>query len=66
MEVNQVYHNDWKEILPKIQDHTFDLSIIDPPYNVGIAEWDKIEEYENFSEEWIKEVVRTTKPNKAI
>jgi DNA modification methylase len=66
MEINKVYQGDWKVVLAGIPEHTFDLSIIDPPYNVGIDEWDKIEEYKSFSEEWIKEVVRITKPNKAI
>ncbi len=52
--------------LNKIEKHTFDLVIADPPYNMGIDEWDKIKDYKDFCKKWLNEVIRVTKPNKAI
>lgn len=37
------------EFMSLIKDKTFKLSVADIPYNIGIAEWDSIEKYE----EWV-------------
>jgi len=66
METNKINKISVLDGLKEIEEHTFDLVIADPPYNVGIDEWDKIDNYRKFCKEWMNEVVRTTKPNKAI
>jgi len=54
------------EEMKKMEENKFDGVVIDPPYNVGIADWDIIENYEKFCIDFINEAVRITKPNKAI
>jgi len=66
MKVNQIYNMDVLDGLNKIEEHIFDVVIVDPPYNIGIDEWDKIKDYKEFCRKWITEVVRVIKPNKAI
>jgi len=66
MELNNIHKIDVCEGLKKFKEHSFDLVVADPPYNVGIDEWDKISDYKLFCKGWIEEVIRTTKPNKAI
>ena len=66
MEINKIHQMDVLDGLNKIKDHTIDMGIVDPPYNVGIDEWDKIKDYKEFCRKWLNEVVRVIKPNKAI
>jgi len=56
MILNKIYLCDVFEFLPKLDDNSIDLAIIDPPYNLGIANWDifKTEKaYEQFMEKWL-------------
>jgi site-specific DNA-methyltransferase (adenine-specific) len=41
-------HGDCLEILPLFEPKSFDLVLTDPPYNVGIDSWDRIDNYINF------------------
>ena len=66
MEINKIHRIDDMDGLSKFEEHTFDMVIADPPYNVGIDEWDKIKDYKEFCRKWLNEVIRITKPNKAI
>ena len=66
LELDKIYNMDCLDGMKQIDDNSIDCIIADPPYNVGIDEWDKIEDYENFSIEWLSETVRVLKPNKAL
>jgi len=66
LEINKIHNMDCLEGMKQFKEHSFDVVISDPPYNVGIDEWDKIEDYRLFCKEWMEEVIRITKPNKAI
>lgn len=66
MEKNKIIQKDVMEVLKNTPEHTFDCIISDPPYNISIDEWDKIDNYKEFTKDWISEVIRVTKPNKAI
>lgn len=60
------------EILPVIPSGSVDLILTDPPYNVGVKtlkngkatvnEWDKIENYIEWSIKWLNECARILKP----
>lgn len=56
-------NGDCLELLKEIPDESVDLVLTDPPYNIGKAEWDKIQDYINWSMEWITECQRCLKPN---
>lgn len=45
LEMNRVYNMDCMEGMAQIPDKFFELAIVDPPYNIGIAEWDNIPDY---------------------
>ena len=60
------------EILPVIPSGSVDLILTDPPYNIGVHtvkdgkstvnEWDKIENYIEWSIKWLNECARILKP----
>ena len=52
-----IYNEDCLEGMKKLEDKTFDLAILDPPYNVGADKWDNIENYF----EWMKEIIKETR-----
>ena len=41
-----IYCADCRDILPLIPDKSIDLVLTDPPYGIGIAEWDTIDYYD--------------------
>lgn len=49
-----------------IPDGSVDLVFVDPPYNIGKAEWDKIDNYMEWCAEWIGECERVLKANGAF
>lgn len=59
----ELLNGDCLELLKDIPDDSIDLVLTDPPYNIGKAEWDKIDKYIDFSMGWIKECHRVLKPN---
>jgi len=75
-------HGDCKKILKKIDEKSIDLIFADPPYNVSgknhlttksgrpvqnyKGEWDVVEDYEKFANEWITECVRVLKDDGTI
>ena len=64
--MNNIIHGDCLEELRKINDETFDMSFADPPFNLGkdYANYDddeEIEDYLEWSREWIAQMIRTTK-----
>lgn len=52
--------------MKQIPDGIIDLVFVDPPYNIGKADWDKIDNYLEWCAEWIAECSRVLKPNGAF
>ena len=62
----QLYHGDCLELMKNIPDKSINLVIIDPPYNIAKADWDKwktAEEYINFMGKVFIECQRVLKEN---
>src|SRR3990167_5772455 len=69
MEINKWYQGDCMDLLKVIPDSQVDLVIADPPYNIGIDEWDNLgntEDYLNWFEKVIDEIIRVTKRTSSI
>jgi site-specific DNA-methyltransferase (adenine-specific) len=49
--------------MKSIPDKSIDAVITDPPYNIGKADWDKIDDYINWCGSWILECQRVLKDN---
>lgn len=65
----KLYEGDCLKVMPTLQDDSFDLIILDPPYNINKAEWDKIgthEEYLKFIEDVLVECQRVLKDNGSL
>ena len=45
LEINKIYNEDCLEGMKRIPDKSIDLIVTDPPYNIGKAKWDKIDNY---------------------
>lgn len=54
---------DCLEIMKSMPDKSIDAVITDPPYNIGKAEWDKIDNYIEWCGKWILECQRVLKDN---
>ena len=63
IETNKVYCMDAFELLKQLPDKSVDLVLIDPPYNIGKDEWDKIENYTEWFGSVLKEIERVLKEN---
>lgn len=64
--INNIVCCDCLEGMKQIKDNSIDLVVIDPPYNVGIADWDIIDNYKIYLKSFIDELIRVLKPNKAL
>ena len=58
--MNKLIHGTWQEELPKLEDNSVDLIIIDPPYLITKEKWDKEEQV---TEILSKNLFRILKPN---
>lgn len=54
----KLMQGDCLELLKTVPDKSIDLVLVDPPYNIGKAAWDKIDNYISWSMKWIKECER--------
>ena len=54
-----LWQGDCLKVLPKLPDESVDLVLTDPPYNIGKAEWDKVDI--TFFQKWLTECKRVTK-----
>ena len=63
MELNKIYNEDCLEGMKLIDENSIDLIVIDPPYNIGKAEWDKIDNYIEWMGKVFLECQRTLKDN---
>ena len=69
METNRVYHSDALEFIPKLDDNSIDLAIIDPPYNLNKGDWDKFENdemYFDFTFKWLDMVIPKLKSSASL
>lgn len=66
MEMNKIINGDSLKIMPMIPDKTFDLLILDWPYNIKKAEWDKIPNYLEWCGTVLKEHERMLKDNGSL
>jgi len=55
---NTIVVGDCLDIMKQMPDECVDLVVADPPYNIGKAEWDDIEEYILWSAGWLREALR--------
>jgi len=66
---NQIYSLDVFDFLNVLPDNSVDLAIIDPPYNLKVADWDTFinqEEFLNFSYRWIDCVLPKLKTTSSL
>lgn len=61
-----LYHGDCREVLAAVPDRSVNAVITDPPYNIGIADWDVIDNYLGWSQGWIDEASRALIDNGAF
>jgi site-specific DNA-methyltransferase (adenine-specific) len=69
--VNKIHHGDCLALLRQIPDESVDMTFADPPFNLkkGYNTYKDrlaLEEYLNWCEQWILEMVRITKPSGSI
>ena len=57
---------DCLEWLPTLEEASVHLVYADPPYNIGKAEWDRVDDYLGWCERWIGECSRVLKANGAF
>jgi len=62
----KLYQGDCLEIMNSLPENSIDLVFADPPYNIGKASWDKIDNYHIWCEKWIKACCRVLKSNGAF
>ena len=53
-----IFIEDAIKFLKKLPDSSVKLILIDPPYNLDLAEWDTISNYMDWAKEWLKEAER--------
>ena len=67
MIMNNVVHRcDCMDLMKDKPDKFYDLAIVDPPYNIGKAKWDNIDNYINWIIVIMKEIQRVTKDNGSV
>ena len=65
----ELYCGDCLDVMKAIPDNSINLVLIDPPYNISKAEWDKwktVEDYIEFMGKVFKEIERILKPNGSL
>jgi len=61
--INQIICGDCIRVLNTLPDNSIDLIVTDPPYNIGIDEWDNIKNYYDWLVGIFKECERVLKEN---
>ena len=57
---------DCMDLMKDKPDNYYDLSIVDPPFNIGKANWDKIDNYVDWIINFLKELQRVMKDNSSV
>lgn len=69
-EINTIYRMDAMDFLrTKVEDDSVDLAVIDPPYNLGIAEWDDFgsqQDFIRFTFQWLELLLPKLKKNGSL
>jgi DNA modification methylase len=65
MESNLV-NEDCLKFISTLEDRSIDLAILDPPYNVQAANWDRVENYLDWMKEVVNQSCRTLKDNGSL
>ena len=60
---SKLWQGDCLEMMKNIPDGSVSLVLTDPPYNIGVAAWDKIDGYTDWCISWLQECQRVLKPN---
>jgi site-specific DNA-methyltransferase (adenine-specific) len=55
----RLYNRDCLEAMREMEDNSFDLAIVDPPYGIGIADWDTKKDIP--TKEYFKELMRVSR-----
>ena len=66
---NQIYHMDCFDFLAQVPDTSVDLAVIDPPYNMGKADWDTFRNQQHFFDftfQWIDALIPKLKCNGSL
>ena len=64
IKINQLYNLNCDEFLDCISDSSVDLAVLDPPYNLKIAEWDTFDSQQSFMDftfSWLDKVLQKLK-----
>jgi len=61
--IQAVFIEDAISFLKKLPESSIQLILIDPPYNLELATWDKFENYLDWARQWLDEVYRILKPS---
>lgn len=59
----QLMQGDCLEMMKNIPDGSVDMVLTDPPYNIGKADWDKIDGYVDWCADWLSECCRVLRDN---
>ena len=46
--INEIYNMDCMNFLKQVKNSSVDLAVIDPPYNMGKADWDTFASHDDF------------------
>jgi site-specific DNA-methyltransferase (adenine-specific) len=60
--IHCIYIKDAVKILKRIPDESIQLVLVDPPYNINVAEWDNFSNYLEWAKHWIDEIYRVLTP----
>ena len=65
--IDKTYHalyiEDAVEFLKKMPSESVQLILIDPPYNLELAEWDKFDNFLDWAKQWLDEIYRVLNKN---
>ncbi len=67
--LNKIYMMDCFDFLSRVDNNSVDLAVIDPPYNMGKAEWDTFKskrEFFDFTFRWIDELIPKLKQDGSL
>ena len=69
MEINKIYHCDVLDFLQNVDDESIDLAIVDPPYNLHVADWDTFKnecDYFDFTFSWLDALIPKLRPTASM
>ncbi len=62
----KTYHawfiEDALEFLQRVPDSSIQLALVDPPYNIDLAQWDTFDDYMDWAHLWLDEIERILSP----